>query len=369
MKAFAVAILLGVSMRGAAQVSILTKRVDSLLKASVPSDGPGCVVLIAQGDRAVYRRAVGMASIELNVQMNARHALGIGSITKQFTAVAVLRLMEQGRLKLTDSIQQYLPGYPATRQAITLEHLLTHTSGIPDFTQIDFGLRNMERWEWQPSEIIDSFKSRPLQFAPGTRYRYSNSGYFLLGYIIERITGIPYQQYVADSLLPLAGLKNTGFQRGDAVRHGSVNGYKIVNGRVAPADYWSPSIGYAAGGLWSGVNDLLTWQRALLRGLLISRRTLAKAWTPFRLSDRSLSQYGYGWYLGFVDGNERVFHGGVTSGFRTEVQYYPAQDAFLVILCNSDQAPKNVLVESISSIVIRHIPKIRPAHTGSGHGN
>ena len=208
-----------------AQDRQLEKGIDELLKKQFSLSQPGCEVLVAKHGQVIYKKAFGSANIELNVPLLPDMVFNLASITKQFTAVAILQLVEQGKISLQDSLQKFIPDFPSKGYTITIENLLTHTSGIPDYLQLDFPNINMERWDFMPKQLIDSFKSYPLQFQPGTRFSYSNSGYYLLGYIIEQVSGKRYQSYIQDNLLKPLGLTHTYFDSAGIIIPNRVNGY------------------------------------------------------------------------------------------------------------------------------------------------
>ena len=337
---------------GYAQKRQIEKSLDSLFAASFTPAGPGCAVLVAKKGQIIYKKSFGSANIELNVPLAPDMVFKLASITKQFTAIATLQLAEQGKLSLTDSIQAYLPGYPSKGHVITIEHLLTHTAGIPDYMQLDFQHPNMERWDFRPGQLIDSFKQYPLQFAPGTKFSYSNSGYYLLGYIIEKVSGKSYQSYVQEHILSPLRLSHSFFDRDGAMIPARVNGYRREGSDIKNADFWSPSLAYAAGGLLSNTEDLYKWFSALLAYKLVKKETLKKAFTPFRLADSTRINYGYGWYVFSSGSVASIEHGGHMNGFVTNQIYFPEQDVFMALLFNTQDAPRDELSQKAAVIVL-----------------
>lgn len=166
----------------------------------------------------------------------------IGSVTKQFTAVAILQLVEQSKISLNDSVQKFIPDFPSKGYTITIENLRTHTSGIKDFMQIDYPNPYMVRWDFTPKQLIDSFKNQALEFEPGTQFSYSNSGYYLLGYIIEKISTKRFQSYVEDNILKPLGMVHTCFDSANIIISKRVNGYRQYDSYFRNAEYWSPSM-------------------------------------------------------------------------------------------------------------------------------
>jgi CubicO group peptidase (beta-lactamase class C family) len=336
-----------------AQNRQLEKELDQLLsKQFVPSQ-PGCEVLVAEHGQIVYKKAFGSANLELNVPLQPDMVFNLASITKQFTSVAVLQLVEQGEISLQDSLQKFIPDFPSKGYTITIENLLTHTSGIPDYLQLDFPGINMERWDFMPKQLIDSFKNYPLQFQPGTKFTYSNSGYYLLGYIIEQVSGQRYQSYIQDHLLKPLGLTHTYFDTSGIIIPNRVNGYWKEGGQIKNVDYWSPSIEYAAGGLISNVEDLFKWHKGLYNHTILKKETLQKAFTQYQLKDGTSTGYGYGWFVKTTAGIQSIEHEGGMPGFRTNEMYYPAEDIFITTLCNYGSAPMDQLSPAIASMVLR----------------
>ncbi|GAB3586252.1 hypothetical protein GCM10027345_35510 [Hymenobacter daeguensis] len=256
----------------------------------------------------------------------------IGSITKQFTAIAILQLVEAGKISLQDSIQRYVTDYPHTQYPITIEHLLTHTSGIKDYQAI--ANRAAERTSYTPKQGVDYFKNEPLEFKPGSRFRYSNSNYYLLGYILELVAGQSYASYLQHNLFDKAGLQHTEYLTANKVMTNMPQGYSRFGNALEVADLQDITTIYAAGGLASNVEDLFRWHQALRAGKLLSKKLLKKAHTPYRLSDGTYSDYGYGWYIRKLDASTTIEHAGSTDGFQSDEIYLPGEDIYIVALFN-----------------------------------
>ena len=328
------------------------QQLDELFTKQFKATEPGCEILIAKQGRTIYKKTFGSADLELNVPLTPDMIFKLASITKQFTAVAILRLVEQHKISLHDSLQKFVPDFPSKGQTITIENLLTHTSGIRDYMQIGYSNLYMERWDFTPKQLIDSFKNYSLEFEPGTKYSYSNSGYYLLGYIIEKVSGKSYQNYVQDSILTPLELSHTYFDNAGIIIPNRVSGYRKEGADYRNADYWSPTIAYAAGGLLSNTEDLFKWFKALLSYKIIKKETLDKAFTPFKLKDGSMISYGYGWYIQNLSDVTSIEHSGKMNGFITNEIYYPLQDVFIAALFNCENAPKDEISKAISEIIL-----------------
>jgi CubicO group peptidase (beta-lactamase class C family) len=308
------------------------RTISSVLKAGEP----GGVVLIAQKGRVIYKKAFGMANMELGVPMREEMVFNIGSMTKQFTAVAVLQLAEQGKLSLQDEVTKYLPDYTAGGQKITVENLLTHTAGIPASAPEAMKRLQGEKRLVTLDEIVATFKDRPLDFAAGTKWGYSNNGYMLLGKVIEKASGVTYPEYLEKNLFGPAGMAATHF--GDD--------YKIVRNRAASYNYSRAEsqflnaandkveTAYSAGAIQSTAEDLFKWNQALLANRLITKESLEKARAEYRLPDGRGTNYGYGWFVGNIQGSPIVEHGGNMGGFMSHAIYLPREDVFVVVLYN-----------------------------------
>ena len=305
---------------------------DKLLSGKFKS-GPGCAVLVAQKGEIIYKKAIGMANMELKVPLQPDMVFRLASLTKEFTAVAILQLVEQGKISLTDNITKYIPEYPTQNYTITIENLLTHTSGIKDLNAIiEFNLNR--RKDYQLIELIDLIKKQPLIFAPGTKCKYSNSGFIILGYIIELVSGKPYADYLEENIFRPAGMKNTCYDNTEKIIVNRVSGYSPVKNVIQNAPYESMISAFSAGGLMSTVDDLYKWTQALYQYKIIKKETLENATKPYTLSDGSVTDYGYGFFLGNIQGSREVYHPGGVSGFQSFTTYLPDEDVLVAMLTN-----------------------------------
>ncbi len=312
----------------------LIKQLHRLIAERYKTIAPGCVVLVARKGKIIYEEAFGSANIELDVSMKPEMIFRIGSITKQYTSVAILQLVEQGKISLLDSVQKYVKDYPHKVSTITIENLLTHTSGIKEYQAINDTTPNGERKDYTPKQGVDFFKNEPLEFEPGTQFKYSSSNYFLLGYIIELVTGKSYQEYLKENIFKGADLKNTYYNQQEEIIPGRVTGYAKYDSTLENADYLSMTTAYAAGALMANVEDLFKWHEALYKHELINQELLNKATTSFKLKDGTSTGYGYGWYVNQIDSSKTVEHAGAIDGFRADEIYLPGEDVFVATLFN-----------------------------------
>lgn len=311
----------------------------SILEESFANHQSGATAIVAKKGQILYHDAIGEANMELGVKMKLEHVFRIGSITKQFTAVAIMQLEEQGKLSIQDPITKFIPDYPTHGHTITVEHLLTHTSGIRSYTDMDsFG--SMFRKDMTPTELVDVFKDEPMDFAPGEKFNYNNSGYILLGVIIEKVSGLTYQEYVQKNLYEPLGMKASYYGSASRVIPNRVAGYQGSKEDYRNADYLSMTLPYAAGSLLSTVADLYTWTKAVHSHQLVSAKSLEKAFSPFKLTNGEESDYGYGWTLSKIYDKPAVEHGGGINGFLTESIYIPEEELFVAVFSNCNcQSP------------------------------
>lgn len=327
-----IALLIAAISESCAQDHI--KRYDDLLTELFKEDTPGGTAIIVKNGKTIYHKAFGKADLELDVDMEPGHIFRIGSITKQFTACAILRLEEEGKLSLQDDITKYIIDYPSHGYQITIEHLLTHTSGIRSYTSMSEWDQEVQRKDFTPEEMIDYFKSEPMDFAPGDQFLYNNSAYFLLGHIIEIVSGKSYSQYIQEEFFAPLGMENSSYGNTSRVIRNRAKGYQLGNGGFQNAPFLSMSQPYSAGALLSTVEDLSIWYHAVLDGMVISDESLAIAHRAFRLNNGSATNYGYGWFLGNIQGSPMIEHGGGIHGFLTASLFLPGEKIFVAVFSN-----------------------------------
>ena len=291
--------------------------IDALLKSSFPAERPGAAVIVVKDGRPLFRKAYGMADLELGVPLQPDMVFRLGSITKQFTAVAILMLAEEGKLSLQDPIEKHLPGYPTQGHVITIEHLLTHTSGIQSYTDMPGWMTSRILAPMTVQELIDGFKKEPMQFAPGTRWTYNNSAYVLLGAIVEKASGKTYEAFVRERIFQPLGMSSSHYDTSEAIIPRRAPGYTRQGEAPRNAAYLSMTQPYSAGALASTVDDLARWDASLYTEQLLKRPSLEKAWTPYVLSSGKATGYGYGWGVSKLRGRRAVDHGGGIFGFST----------------------------------------------------
>jgi CubicO group peptidase (beta-lactamase class C family) len=299
-------------------------------------------VLVARGDQVLLDRGWGLASQEWQVPNAPGVKYLLASVSKQFTAAAVLRLVDQGRLGLDDPLKQHLSGLPVAWSAITVRQLLAHTSGIPNHTQGD-GLDKIRHQQMSPRELYASFRDAPLEFAPGTAWNYSNSGYVMAGLLIEQVSGQRYAEFVQAQLLQPLGMSHSGVAHSDVIVPQLASGYAKRGTTLRPAGFLNMSIPYSAGALYGTTGDLLKWQRGLYGGALLSPASLKAMTTPVR------NQYALGLNVSPAGQPLSYGHSGGIDGFSTYLHYEPKQRLTIAVLANQEGAAAPALAQKLAA--------------------
>ncbi|HEX2270221.1 MAG TPA: serine hydrolase [Pyrinomonadaceae bacterium] len=309
-------------------------------------------VLVAENGKVIYKGGFGMANMEWDIPNTPDTKFRLGSITKQFTAVLTLKLVEQGKIKLDGKISEYLPDYRKDiGEKVTVHHLLTHTSGIPSYTGQPGFFANVSRNPYKVAEFVKTHTSGNLEFEPGTKFSYNNSGYFLLGAIVERVTGKSYEQALKEMILEPLGMKNTGYDHHDTLLPKRASGYARTGNAYTNAAYLDMSIPYAAGSLYSTVEDLYLWDQALYTDKVLTPQSKELMYKPF------LRDYAYGWAItnaSFKLNDQPVpiiTHGGGINGFTTTIVRFPKEKNLIVILDNTSNPNLNRLSDRIAKII------------------
>lgn len=337
-------IALGLLVAASAGAQDLASKIDEYLKAQVKVNRFGGAILVARDGKVLASKGYGMANVEHDIPNTPETKFRLGSITKQFTAAAILLLEERGTLSVQDQVCKYVPECPDAWREITIHHLLTHTSGIPNFTSFPDYLKTM----MQPSpaaSTVERFKGKPLDFKPGERMSYSNSGYVLLGYIIERITGKSYDAFIRENIFEPLKMTNTGYDVSSQILKHRAAGYARRGDGLTNAAYLDMTIPHAAGALYSTVEDLYLWDQALYTEKLLSKPSLDKMFTPFK------NNYAYGWTVTTQFNRKMIGHGGGINGFVTFISRYPDDKTFVVVLSNVEGAPASRIARDLAAIV------------------
>lgn len=312
-------------------------------------------VLVAKGKDVLLSKGYGSADLEWDIPNSPNVKFRLGSVTKQFTAASILLLQERGKLNVDDPVKKYMADAPAAWDKITIYNLLTHTSGIPNFTSFP-EYRKWEPFATTPAEEVARFRDKPLDFQPGEKWSYSNSGYVLLGYLIEKITGGSYAQFVRDNIFTPLGMQDSGYDSNSAIIPRRASGYTPGENGLENAGFIHMSIPHAAGSLYSTTEDLLKWEQGLFGGKVLSPASLEKMTTPFK------ENYACGLSVETKNGRKVIQHGGGIEGFNTHLAYYPDDKLTVVVLANvNGQAPGDIATK-LAAVVHGEPVKLQTEH-------
>jgi D-alanyl-D-alanine carboxypeptidase len=361
-RAALLALLVAAPAAGAQDARALTRYVDSVALAAVTEHRTaGVSVAVAKNGRMLLSKGYGFADLENDVPATGETVYRIGSVTKQFTSAAIMRLVEQGKLSLDDTLQKFLPGFPSQGNRVTIRHLLNHTSGIRSYTGLGPKWARTVRLDLPTDSMVALFANEPFDFKPGDAYRYNNSAYFLLGVIIEKLSGRTYGQYLQDEFFTPLGLKGTTYCDQAPIIKRRAQGYALrPEGGFINAEPLSMTQPYAAGSLCSTVGDLVTWARALAGGKVVSPASYRLMTTPDTLNNGRPLTYGFGLSLGTLGGHKQVSHNGGINGFVSELHHYPDDSIITVVLTNTGALTAIQLEKQVArrALGIRELPAV-----------
>lgn len=331
-------------------------KIDSLIHTEFNEKyGPGGAFMIAKNGKPIYYKAFGKANLELDVDLTPESVFQIGSMTKQFTAIAVLMLHEQGKLAVNEPISKYIPDYPAGDK-ITIHHLLTHTSGIKDFTKMK-SLREIAQKEMTPKMIVDFFKNEPVDFAPGEKFDYNNSGYVVLGYIIELVSGETYEDFIKKHIFEKAGMSQSYYASDRQVINKRAYGYHKKEHGFVNKTVISFSVPFSSGSLMSSLSDMLKWQNSLNTNLILNAESTKKAFSKYKLNNGEEFTYGYGWHIKELNGTPSREHGGSVFGFKSMGVYIPSEDIYVIGFSNCDCHSPTQITRDIATLALEKYKK------------
>jgi CubicO group peptidase (beta-lactamase class C family) len=321
-------------------------RVDDYIKTEMDQHRiPGVALTIIQNGQAIKTAAYGLANLELAVPVKPDTVFEIGSVTKQFTAAGILLLAQDGKLSVDDKLAAHLANIPGPWTNVTIRHLLTHTSGIKSYTGLDgFQLTK----HLTQSQFIRAIGREPMEFAPGESWKYSNTGFSLLGYIIENASGQNYWDFMSERIFQPLGMNATTNRLPGLVIPNRASGYEQTNQVHINRDYDLTEVS-SAGAIASTVGDLAKWNVALDGEMLLSAASKVQMWTPAKLNDGKATKYGFGWFVEAVDGHRNIGHGGSTSGFSATIQRFPDDKLAIIILTNTDEQIATTLAKKIAT--------------------
>ena len=358
-------------------LSVATRAQDLLPKfeeyaqATVKADRFSGAILVARDGKILVSKGYGMADIENDVPNTPETKFRLGSLTKQFTAASILLLQERGKLSVQDSICKYVAPCPEAWQPVTIHHLLSHTAGVPDFTGFP-DYRQTVRDPTTAEALIGRFRNRPLEFKPGENWKYSNSGYVLLGHVIEKVSGKSYESFLRENIFEPLKMTSTGYDHADEIVKRRARGYAPgPDEGVINASYLDMSIPFSAGGLYSTVGDLYLWDQALYGEKILKKSSLDAMFTAVR------NDYGYGYSINKLFARRHAVHGGSIEGFSTSIHRFPDDRVTVIVLSNYEAARSGPIARDLAAIAfgekyelpVEHIvvkvdPRIYDAYVG-----
>jgi CubicO group peptidase (beta-lactamase class C family) len=320
-------------------------RMEQVIQSYVSSKQFMGSALVARDGKVVLSKGYGSANLEWEIPNSPATKFRLGSITKQFTAASILLLEERGKLSVNDPVKKFIPDAPAAWDKVTIFHLLTHTSGIPSFTGFpDYG--PTEAIPTTAEKLVARFRDKPLEFQPGEKWNYSNSGYVLLGYLIEKITGESYAKFVKENIFQPLAMNDSGYDSNSSIIPRRASGYSPGPTGVQNAGFVHMSIPHAAGALYSTTEDMLRWEQGLFGGKLLKPESLAKMTTPFK------SDYAFGLSVHTVNGHKVIEHGGGIEGFNTQAAWYPDDKLIVVVLGNLNGGAPGEIANKLGAVAL-----------------
>jgi CubicO group peptidase (beta-lactamase class C family) len=338
-------LLAGRPVRGDQRV----KQVDGLFSALIAEREPGAAVLVVNDGGVIFERGYGLADLRSSRPIDAQTNFRLASVTKQFTAAAVMLLVRNQKLRYEDVLTEIFPDFPEYGRAITVRHLLNHTSGLPDYEDLmppADPARPIEQVQISDTGALGLLKSQAsAKFKPGEKWSYSNSGYVVLGLVVEKVSGRTFAGFLQERIFrPLKMTGTVAYVRGRNEVPNRAFGYSRDDGRWKDTDQSPTSATFGDGGVYSSLSDLLKWDEALRRHTLLTDAEMRSALTPVHAPgglptdptdpDGSAAEYGFGWFLNPWRGHARMWHDGDTSGFRTAIQRFTGDGLTVIVLCN-----------------------------------
>jgi CubicO group peptidase (beta-lactamase class C family) len=364
-------VILAVSMFLAApsRADEMEKRIDAIVRSAMSTHRiPGVVLGVVRDGRLIKATGYGYANVELEVPMSPASVFQSGSVAKQFTATAIMMLVQEGKLGLDDPLSQFYPEAHGTPVgAITVRELLTHTSGLPDiFGESDTdsytkGILDFRR-DYTEEELLAKYLALPLDFEPGTRWNYSNTGYEILGFLIHHLTGQFYGDFLKERIFVPLAMSTTRIISEEDIVPNRVSGYRIVGGELKNQEWIAPSLNTTAdGGLYLTVGDLAKWDAALYTDRPLPHAARELMWTPVRLTSGDTHPYGFGWEIASVNGHPLVYHTGSNQGFLISISRYLADRLSVIVLTNLDESHSSAF-EIAEQVAAVYAPALAQPH-------
>lgn len=327
--------------------------IDDIATQAIKAGGiASASIAVAKDGKIILARAYGESNIEDDIRATPETVYRVGSVTKQFTAAAVMQLVQEGKINLDDDISKYLPGFPMNGRKITVRNLLNHTSGLHNYTNIE-SASWFRRLDLTEAQMVDKFKDLPLDFPTGSAWSYTNSGFFLAGMIIEKVSGQSYPDYLRDHIFKPLNLEVSYCDERAIVKHRAL-GYSLVDGKLVNCLPISMTVPFSAGALCATASGIANWMVALTSGKVVSPESFKEMTTPSTLNDGTKVPYGFGLITTEMDGHRKIAHSGEIDGFRAQVAYYPDDNVVTAVCINTEDGNPNAieLERAVSRIVI-----------------
>lgn len=344
-----------------------TATVDEFVNSELRAQHiPGVALAVVRGGKIIKTAGYGMANVELSVPAKPESIFQTGSVGKQFTATAVMMLVEEGKLGLDDKISEYFPDSPPAWKNISVRHLLTHTSGIPDYTSEKAGGAVNMRTDYTEEELVKKIAGLPLDFQPGEKWSYSNSGYLILGVLIHHLSGEFYGDFLQHRVFQPLQMNSTRIiSEPDIVPNRSA-GYRLVKGELKNQEWVAPSLNTTAdGALYTNVLDLAKWDAALYTERLLKKSSFGQMWTPVKLNSGKTSPYGFGWRVTEVNSHRLLEHGGAWQGFTMHISRYVDDQLTIIVMTNLDSGHSDPgkIAHGVATLYVPALKKPEPATT------
>jgi CubicO group peptidase (beta-lactamase class C family) len=312
------------------------KSIDDILSAYQSSDNPGASVLVFKDDKIVFKKGYGVSNVSTKEAINPNSNFRLASVTKQFTAMSILLLVQKGRLKLEDPLKKYFPSFPAYGKDIKIKHLLTHTSGLMDYEDLIPPTQVMQLHDTNCLQLM--YKANGLYFTPGAQYKYSNTGYAILALIVEKISGQDYGVFLKENIFKPLKMKNSvAFEEGKSTIPNRAFGYSLNNGSWVETDQSLTSAVLGDGGIYTNTIEMSQWINALWNYKLLGSEMQIQAWTRKKLNSGAPIDYGYGWHIEDYKNITHPHHGGSSIGFRNQLLLFPEQKLMVILLTNRNE--------------------------------
>lgn len=333
---------LAVAITGLLVTSLQADSIDNYIERQLKQQNvPGLSLAVVRAGKVQKAKGYGLADVELNAPATENTVYQWASVSKQFTATAIMLLAQDGKLKISDPISKHYPDAPSAWKNVTIRHLLTHTSGIKSYTSLPNFFRTIRK-DYDPDELIGLVKDLPLEFEPGEKWDYCNTGYYLLGLIIEKVSGKSYAEFLKERIFAPLKMNTARLNHQFELISNRATGYDNRSNSLWRSEFVSPTQPYAAGALVGTVLDMAKWDAALYGTALLPTGTLEEMWTPVKLADGKTAPYGYGWQTGDIRGHRFVGHGGGIHGFSTYILRLPDDQLTVIVLMNAGGAPELV---------------------------